>query len=210
MPWSQDHTWLIDAAEHLFAIVRAPLKIPAGLLSSNSWTLEKQIDPPLLVQMSRGHVADEFLRYPDLPDRVRLLTREVLEPIVMTRRRHNYFIFAGTERPGLRPFLATADGHVLAGRYKRRSGAEVWLLPDDVPDIVPWVRAAIAEWHHLAPDRFPGLPDWSHESSWQTQTERGRVAALATLDAERRHIADHLDRRMATLRRSAGRRTGGS
>jgi hypothetical protein len=195
-----DEEWLLGVDEHLFAIIRAPLETATvGSFSSSSWVIESETSPSLLVQMFRGHVADEFLRYPNLPDRVRHLTHEVLEPVVMARDRHNYFTAIGSDQVGLRPFLATSAGQVLAGSYTRRSGAEVWLLPHDVPDIVPWVRAAIAEWHHLAPGRFPGVPDWSHEPRWQTHDERRRVRAVATLDTERRHINDHLEQRAANL-----------
>jgi hypothetical protein len=62
------------------------------------------------------------------------------------------------------------------------------------------VRAAITDWHHLAGDRFPGLPDWSHEPQWQTHRERRHSSNLKMLAAERHHINSYLDLRAAGLR----------
>lgn len=201
---------LTGAAEHLFAVVQAPGQI------SGYWTAEA-IAPGLWIRLYTGHVAEELLRYKDLPDRVAQLTHEILEPIAKARDSHTYFtedrsrpvvrsasgaiaVPAEKFKPELRPFLATADKHVLAGSYKRRHGAQVWLLPEDVPDVVPWVRAAVGEWHHLDATRFPGLPDWSHEPHWQTHRERRYATGLASLDAERRNINDYFDRRASQLR----------
>ncbi|MFG1621169.1 hypothetical protein [Kribbella sp. NPDC049227] len=186
----------MGADEHLFVVLRAPIELHA--LARGSWTIDQRFDPALLVQMVQGHTAEEFLRYA-VPDKIRQLTREVLEPIVTARQQHTCFSVLGVDHTEADPFLATAAGRMLAGRYARQSQAEVWLLPGDVPDIVPWVRAALAEWHQLDPDRFPGVPDWSHEPHWQTRDERQKVAALSTVEAERLHITAHLDQRAASL-----------
>jgi hypothetical protein len=75
------------------------------------------------------------------------------------------------------------------------------MLPHDVPDLIPWVRAALAEWHRLAPDRFPGVPDWSHGDEWSTPTERALRARLRDIADERDARMQELNEREASTRR---------
>jgi hypothetical protein len=71
----------------------------------------------------------------------------------------------------LTPFLLGPDDVILAGSYPRSDLASVWLLPDDIPDLYPWVVEALREWHDLYPGRFPALPDWQDNDDWRTAAE---------------------------------------
>ena len=62
------------------------------------------------------------------------------------------------------------------------------------------MRAALAEWARIAPDRFPGIPDWSDEWEWRTHLERQHAAALDALAAERQRFNDELDQRTSRIR----------
>ena len=102
--------------------------------------------------------------------------------------------------PRIEPFLRSADARVLSGRYWRGPQAEAWLLPADVPSLVAWVRAALAEWHELNPESFPGLPDWTSQDQWATPAEMSTRAALAELADERTRLVAALDEREGFLR----------
>lgn len=160
------------------------------------------------IQSWRGHVAQELIRIRGLPDGIAHLVHEQLEPVLKARESHIFFegdptegddeLAIGEPTPDLEPFIVTADHKFLAGRYRRSADSETWLLPGDIPDLLPWVRAALAEWHALAPDRFPGVPEWSETEMWQTSTERSLHAELAELGAERTAaLAQFTDREKA-------------
>ncbi|WP_404385916.1 hypothetical protein LL946_06355 [Knoellia locipacati] len=76
----------------------------------------------------------------------------------------------------IRPFLLGPDDIVLAGSYQRNDLSSVWLLPNDLPDMYPWVLEALKEWHSLYPDRFPLLPEWHDTPDWQSAAERAIAA----------------------------------
>ena len=88
--------------------------------------------------------------------------------------------------PMIRPFLATRDGLIIAGSFRRTGDvAECWYLPvRAIPDAAEWVRAAIDEWTELDPERFPAPPDWKHAPEWVTASEAGPAARLTSLRAE--------------------------
>src|SRR5664279_2739732 len=83
-----------------------------------------------------------------------------------------------------RPFLLGPDDVVLAGTSERNSEASVWFLPDDVPDLFPWVVQALREWHVIYPDRFPRLPDWHGSQQWQSTAETAVTAERKALTTE--------------------------
>ncbi len=204
---------MTHTARHMFGLVVVPE-------FESQWIVESLGDGKSL-RVDRDEVSEELLRYPGLPDRLARLTHEVLEPLAKRRDQHTTVsvkvpsghpvilgrgvqVYRAPSEPHdlqLRPFLATGDGHALACSYTRRDGAQVWVLPGDIPDIIPWLKAALTEWHEIAPDRFPGLPDWAGQPRWQTQAERQLVAGLSLLDAERRQIEAHLQRRRQSLQR---------
>ncbi|MFI8425080.1 hypothetical protein [Streptomyces sp. NPDC085479] len=154
-----------------------------------------------------GMVSREIRRVRGLPDRIERLVHESLEPVLFERESHGYFTtLAGRGNegsPAILPFIVTADGSILAGRYRRSESSETWMLPSDVRDLSEWVHAALGEWHALAPDRFPGIPDWAEAETWMTAEEvrfsseisevrRRRVDEMAKFDALERELQEHL------------------
>ncbi|MFJ7105010.1 hypothetical protein [Streptomyces albogriseolus] len=169
--------------------------------SSNQFpyaTIENRADWDGEMRHGGRVISQEIRRVRGLPERISTLVHEKLEPVLTRRESHPKFSRVAWESeniPELEPFICTPDGDVLAGRYKRSDAAEAWLLPHDTPDLVDWVKAAIAEWHSLAPERFPGIPDWSRQSKWMTPTEK-RISAEISKVRERRRalLAELADR----------------
>jgi hypothetical protein len=194
--------------------VRISSHLSALLVGDNAYiTIERMpIGDPVTtvsIESRKGHICGE-LRPPsdDLePETGRLVARELV-PMAMRRESHMYFLCQAVQSTGadraaadnvLFPFLLTATGRVLAGRYARSADAECWLIPPDVPDIVSWVAQALRRWHGLFPERFPRTPGWQDDPRWKTAAE---LQALRRLEeAQRRRaeaIAEH-DTEVATL-----------
>jgi hypothetical protein len=57
--------------------------------------------------------------------------------------------------------------------------------PQIVVDLAAWVRVVLRQGHRSDPDRFPGVPEWSHEDEWSTETERELRAKLRRSIEER-------------------------
>lgn len=176
---------------------------------------------PRMVRWKTGKRARELRRPPGIPEHIAALAHESLEPVVISRKEHLVFLipvqgsssFGGYEptivpvEPDtykLQPFLMTADGEVLAGRYRRSQHSEGWLLPHDVADLIPWLRAALREWHLLDLKHFPGQPGWAEEPTWQTPIEadlalqiqdfeKGVELAMANFAVERSELHGRLE-----------------
>ncbi|MEU4448001.1 hypothetical protein AB0K14_18190 [Actinosynnema sp. NPDC050801] len=160
------------------------------------------------IEMADNHISQEFARVRDLPDSIASLVHEELEPVLKRRAVHCYFkaerkvarssgSFQASisyedktvyENVALEPFSVSADRKILAGRYRRSAESEAWILPGDVLNLSRWIRVALSEWHNLAPDRFPALPDWSSRAEWSTRKERELRQQLLTLE-QVRHAA---------------------
>ena len=144
-----------------------------------------------------GVVSQEIRRMRNLPERIAMLVHEKLEPVITQRRSHLIYehrsvkIPATATAPRIVPFIATADNVPLAGKYDRSDSSEAWILPADTPEFATWVQAALAEWHSLAPARFPGVPDWSNQPAWLTTEELAITSEIAKVEQER---AEQLDR----------------
>lgn len=197
----------VHLAEHVSVVMVCP---PIAIDIEDSFNWKEKI------RGSIGHLCGELQRINGLPERIAMLTHEQLEPIVRARSSHQYFSnrsdipyasggFGGgvpdrrVAPPALEAFIASAEGMVLAGRYARSEKSEAWLLPHDVPDIRPWVRAALSEWHRLAPERFPGVPDWSETDEWMTSAELELQAKLRNLQDEREQVLLALAQRDSTI-----------
>ena len=208
---AQDFGEQVGLADHICVVYRAaPQESYAVIESRDDWTGR--------IRLGGRHISRELHRIPDLPQRIADLTHEQLEPVAKERNEHVFFttehprgatvLGSGTAKvrtqkspaPGIEPFLTSADARVLAGRYRRRTQAEAWLLPADVPSLVAWVRAALAEWHELNPESFPGLPGWTTQDQWATPAEISKRAALAELADERTRLVTALDEREGRLR----------
>lgn len=181
---------ITDAQAHLFVLYIAPE-------SAEMVRVDDLNEPPGRVwndalKFGQISVAQELKRIRKLPERVAELSKEQLEPIVKARPRHRIFFWWAKptrhsqhlELPKIQPFIATADNEILAGRYKREGGSEVWLFPPDTPDTAVWLRTAMAEWRHIAPERFPGLANWTTEDEWMTPSERAAQKTIMKLEAE--------------------------
>lgn len=160
------------------------------------------------IQVYEHYVSQELVRIHGLPERIATLTHEQLEPILKIRERHQYFGISpfltystAASNAQLEPFIMTGDGKMLAGRYKRSLTSEAWLLPSDISDIIPWIRAALAEWHSLAPDRFPSLPDWSETPEWMTAEEKKLTARLTDISRKREELLAKLEEEEGEVRR---------
>lgn len=186
----------VSIDDHLFAIVVTP--DAESRQSSSAVHLEDPTDWSHAMQVKFGHICQELRRIPGLPPSVAHLVHEQLEPVLKNRLKHSVIERADRanfgpsvpstsfrETPQVEPFIETGDERPLAGRYHRSSNAEVWVLPDGTPDLLPWVHAAIGEWHRRCPDRFPGFPDWSQETQWQTSSESKLADDLEKLHEER-------------------------
>jgi hypothetical protein len=160
--------------------------------------------------VSWGHVGDELLLPAGLPEEVEQLLLANLYPRARARETHSYFgptrttswgsSAAGPSAPPptppvLEPWMTTRGGAVLAGRYPRSATSEAWLLPHDAGDLVPWLSAAIGEWHKLNAGRFPAAPNWTISTDWMTQEERQAHERLQAIRRERAEVLADLDGR---------------
>lgn len=150
---------------------------------------EKQADLPNVAVVRDPSRAGTAIRKVDgLRDSLDALVARDLVPAVKIRDRHMSFRHWTSEGPEtigeahltLTPFLLGPDDVVLAASYPRNGEASVWLLPEDISDLFPWIIEALRDWHDLYPDRFPALPDWRESDEWRTAAE----VAIAEAKAE--------------------------
>jgi hypothetical protein len=93
-----------------------------------------------------------------------------------------------------------ASGVVLAARYLRPE-SEGWVLPADVGDIVPWVKAAVRAWHDQDRSRFPSIADWNVEPPWLTPREEELVADVKEAERNLARAVEQHEGRITALRR---------
>jgi hypothetical protein len=181
-------------------------------------TLEERDSWRGRIDQDTGHVSHELLLPPSTPEDVAGLVRDVLLPAVSQRTTHAHFDVmlyppdisgsgqAGgrprTNPPAVEPFLITAGGAVIAGRFSRSATASAWLLPGEVKDLLPWLKAALRSWSNLAPDRFPGLPDWTEDAAYATSDELRVRDELRSVQEERARVVRQLTAREAALQAS--------
>jgi hypothetical protein len=201
---------LFDAAGHLGVVYVAPDGDFSGAIEKKPLWSKK-------ILSNSGIIGGELKRVGNLPERISILVHEQLEPVLFARASHVIFKESpelpqsSASGPGLpvfkiklEPFILTASSDVLAGRYRRSEKSECWLLPADTPDIVPWISAALGEWSTLDPERFPGVPDWSHFPEWMTNVERSLQSELEGLAEEKEDYLARLEAREIFLRKKLG------
>lgn len=136
--------------------------------------------PPTAILRDADTVGRHIRQVDGLPDHLAAVVRDHLIPVARDRNEHLSFRrWTNSEDPDsiykdrlpFRPFLLGPDDVILAGSYERNAEASVWLLPEDVPDLFPWVSAALREWHEMYPSRFPARPDWQGASAWKSHAE---------------------------------------
>lgn len=132
------------------------------------------------------------LRIPDaLPPRVRRLIDSESVPLVnemdaipYLRSYHGSFErYAGSF---CTPFLLDADGHVVAGSFRRSEGSKsvCWALPHTSASPELWLAAALEQWSQTYPKRFPSAAPWRHQSRWMAAEERGVADRQEALSAD--------------------------
>lgn len=164
--------------------------------------------PPTAILRDPDTVGRHIRQVDGLPDYLSAVVRAHLIPIARDRSKHLSFRrwtnsedpdFIYKDRLHLRPFLLGPDDVILAGSYERNAEASVWLLPDDVPDLFPWVSAALSEWHEMYPSRFPARPDWHGASAWKSHGEVVIEADRAAVFERYRITLDALQGEMDAL-----------
>jgi len=198
-----------EVEPHLSVVYRAPA-------DEYFVTIERRPGWKSKIRSRAGVVSQELQRMRNLPERVAILVHEKLEPVLTKRTSHRVFEHQevrppeSARAPEIVPFISTAESHPLAGKYPRSDASEAWLLPEDIPDFPSWVQAALAEWHSLAPERFPGVPDWSTRKAWLTKEELTLTAEIEAVKKERAEQVERLQKleaelqaRLATARESA-------
>lgn len=157
--------------------------------------------PPGTVVVAQSGSVGSHLSMPDGLDPAleRLVQRELV-PAMRRRKFHRTFHRGGefsslSEALPVRPFLLGPDDKMLVGSFDRDERTPIWFLPSDVPDLFPWVVAALKEWHGRFPDRFPAVPDWAAAVEWMTNTERTLLARREDNESWiRERIAEYKER----------------
>ena len=179
------HTWKQECPAHLSVI---SVLSPGDLKVLDAYPAEAEGQtelPDVAVVRDPSRVGTHIRKVDGLRDSLDALVTRDLVPAVKVRDKHMSFrrwTAEGLETTRaahlpLTPFLLGPDDVVLAGSYPRNDDASVWLLPEDIPDLYPWVIEALRDWHDLYPGRFPALPDWRESNDWRTATEVAIAAA---------------------------------
>lgn len=173
--------------------------------------------PALAVVGQNGTVGSHLSLPSGLDPALERLVQRELVPAMRKRSFHRTFHRGGSadihDELMVRPFLLGPDDEALAGSFDRDETTPVWFLPSDIPDLFPWVVAALREWHERFPERFPVVPDWAQAREWLNNDElalqaqrddneswiRERLAEFkqrdaqldAQLEAARRHATLH-------------------
>ena len=145
------------------------------------------------VLLTKSHVVGRHLtEVNELRAAVQDLVKQSLVPAAKARSDH-FGLEHGHTDPPVRPFLFGPDDLILAGSYERGDGsAGVWVVPSDVPDLLPWVVAALREWSTLNPARFPAPPDWHDAEQWRSGEEVRLRADLAEFEGNLKAEVDRL------------------
>lgn len=175
------------------------------------------------IMSATGHFASEYtmgtkVELEGMNEEFRNLIRRDLIGTVLDRPDHRNVIFYTdayeeyadrTEEidTRYRPFAAASDGFAIGVRCQRSDHAETWLLPADLPDLIPWVKAAFQHWHRANPSRFPTNPDWHGDPDWATEAESSSARAVELLEEERSVALEEFGRRRLELDRVAERAT---
>jgi hypothetical protein len=205
-----------DLEPHMFVVAFGSRQLGVPAENSDFAFARSWLEPDNLTYST------EFVIPDGLPQPVALLTEQQLIPVITGKSNWVIVETHGTgqsRRHGsltptaLQPFLKTPDGEILAGSFRRDGNkAECWSLPSGA-DPVAWVLAALEQWRGLAPDRFPGGPDWHLLPEWQTPQERELLARVAELEIRVKQTITELDQqhrdldaRLSAAREQATRR----
>lgn len=85
------------------------------------------------------------------------------------------------------PFLLDADGHVIAGAFKREAGSSswIWVIPHECAHPEVWLSVAMRDWHERTPHRVPRRTVWYAREAWMTGAESLAEQKLDLLERRR-------------------------
>jgi len=114
---------------------------------------------------------------------------------LISRLRSNNTSYGDAE--GVRVLVRESGGLPAAGIWNRgdsdRGSTEWWWLPEDAPDKLEWIAAALEAWGRTDPVAFPAqVDDWTAESRWMNAAELEAIAELRSAeDALSSALAEH-------------------
>jgi len=192
-------TWsALRAEEHLCAIVFSG---PRVAFSSIDETASGNVH--FSIAWKGESKAREFHVPTDLPEEVRRFVQERLIPVVRSKPANPILseMSLGLTAPIITPFLQSARGEVLAGRFRRLSGVECWAFPKEMVDFGAECSAiAVGLWRLQDSSRFPETtPDWTQQSRWQTAEEEERAKELIAVRERRAKMLASLQAEEETL-----------
>jgi hypothetical protein len=186
-----------DADLHLFVIVFGE---PRG---EQTWIERVQSGqasfPIVWLGTSKGH---EFHVPTSNDAALQRFVQARLVPIA-DRRAENFVMGVNLGAPQVvTPFIATARGEVLAGRYQRLSGTECWVFPYDlIEHAVECLAVAVPLWRDQDLMRFPyPVEDWAKGQRWQTIQEEDLTRQLHELARKREEVQQELASQETTLK----------
>jgi hypothetical protein len=145
--------------------------------------------------------AREFHVPAEWPPEVIRFIHDRLIPIA-TRKERNPVLIQRTEALSvISPFLQTARGEILAGRFSRLSRVDCWALPSELLEYGAECTAiAVGLWRKQDVGRFPEpLEDWAGLVRWQTVEEESAATELNHLREMRVQMLDRLQVNEDTL-----------
>lgn len=190
--------WHQEFDAHLSIVVVQPRWTDSPIVDCWPPEGERAMRPDCVLVPENNVVGGHLTEVKGLGDRLQDLVKRYLVPLAENRENHFGLVrIAADGEPDdvpVRPFLLGPDDLILAGSYKRNDKASVWVVPEDLPDLLPWIVAALREWHDVDPERFLALPDWHDAEQWRSAEE---VRLRADLDQFEQTLKAEVDRLLA-------------
>jgi hypothetical protein len=205
------------AEPHLYVIglgCRSYTKVPAGMIPNSFGWFHSPTQPE-----ESSKATDTYVRWADysratmlevperLPVGIEHLVNTELVPLVR-RQDHHYGLGLNNATPKaierwtniFEPFLSTAQGQHIAGRFLRPGGnSECWCFPDYAVPLTPRiVQVAVREWNKRDPEMFLSV-QWVNEPPWRTTAENRIASELHELEARRAATLAELDEQQEEL-----------
>lgn len=170
--------WKWDQAfdAHLSMVVVQPWWPGGEIVECWPRSGNREASPDYVLMTASAVVGRHLTEVKGLSNAVQDLVKQHLVPAALNREDHfgleprSSAGFDSGDVP-VQPFLLGPNDLILAGSYERTGKARVWVLPSDLPDLLPWILAALRDWHQVDPDRYPALPDWHDAEQWRSAEE---------------------------------------
>lgn len=170
------------AEQHLFVMCYGG---PVGQFRVIDYVKSGQVSFPVSwLNSARGH---EFHVPTDLDQSLQRFIHTRVIPVIDAQR-ENLVMGHLSGGPGVvTPFVTTARGEVLAGKFLRDSLSECWVLPPGaVKHAAECLAVAVDLWRLQDATRFPdSVKDWSKDPQWMTAPESKAVRDLGELRKRR-------------------------